>query len=38
MTRWIPFAAPVTTTKVRVIVTASQTQNGNFTHVAELTP
>jgi len=33
--RWIPFAAPVTTTQVRVVVTA--TQDG-FTRVAELTP
>ena len=36
--RWIPFASPVTTTQVRVVVTASQTQNGNFTRIAELTP
>ncbi|MDQ1735149.1 MAG: hypothetical protein QOH56_1400 [Pseudonocardiales bacterium] len=36
--QWIPFAATVSTTQVRVVVTASQTQNGNFTRVAELTP
>jgi hypothetical protein len=36
--RWIPFPALVSTTQVRVVVTASQTQNGNFTRVAELTP
>lgn len=36
--RWIPFASPVTTTQVRVVVTASQVQNGNFTRIAELTP
>jgi alpha-L-rhamnosidase len=33
--RWIPFASPVTTTQVRVIVTA--TQDG-FTRIAEITP
>ncbi|MFC1435582.1 discoidin domain-containing protein [Streptacidiphilus sp. N1-3] len=36
--RWIPFDAPVSTTQVRLVVTGSQTQNGNFTRVAELTP
>jgi len=36
--RWIPFAATVSTNQVRVVVTASQTQNGNFTRIAELTP
>lgn len=36
--RWIPFTASVTTAQVRVVVTASQTQNGNFTRIAELTP
>lgn len=36
--RWIPFSAAVTTTQVRVVVTASQPQNGNYTRVAELTP
>lgn len=36
--RWIPFASPVTTTQVRVVVTASQTQNGDFARIAELTP
>jgi hypothetical protein len=36
--RWIPFASSVATTQVRLVVTASQTQNGNFTRVAELTP
>jgi hypothetical protein len=35
---WIPFTSPVTTTQVRVVVTASQIQNGNFTRIAELTP
>ena len=35
---WIPFTAPVTTTQVQVIVTASQPQNGNYTRIAELTP
>jgi Bacterial alpha-L-rhamnosidase 6 hairpin glycosidase domain len=36
--RWIPFPAPVPTTQVRVVVAASQTQNGNFTRIGELTP
>ncbi|WP_052433071.1 alpha-L-rhamnosidase-related protein [Streptacidiphilus carbonis] len=36
--RWIPFDSPVTTSQVRLVVTASQTQNGNFTRVAEFTP
>ena len=36
--RWIPFATAVSASQVRVVVTASQTQNGNFTRVAELTP
>ncbi len=36
--RWIPFADPVTTDRVRVVVTASQAQNGAFSRVAELTP
>jgi Bacterial alpha-L-rhamnosidase 6 hairpin glycosidase domain len=36
--RWIPFATTVSTTQVRIVVTASQTQNGNFTRIAELTP
>jgi Bacterial alpha-L-rhamnosidase 6 hairpin glycosidase domain/F5/8 type C domain len=36
--RWIPFPQPVSTTQVRVVVTASQTQNGNFTRIAELAP
>ena len=36
--RWIPFTAPVTASQVRLVVTGSQTQNGNFTRVAELTP
>lgn len=35
---WIPFASTVTTTQVRLVVTASQTQNGDYTRVAELTP
>ncbi|MCW2656982.1 MAG: hypothetical protein JWR06_1175, partial [Jatrophihabitans sp.] len=38
VTRWIPFGSAVSTTRVRLVVTASQTQNGNFTRVAELTP
>jgi hypothetical protein len=38
LTRWIPFGGPVTTTQVRVVVSADQTQNGAFTRVAELTP
>jgi alpha-L-rhamnosidase len=33
--RWIPFSSPVTTTQVRLVVTA--TQDG-FTRIAELTP
>ncbi|MEY9962740.1 alpha-L-rhamnosidase [Streptacidiphilus sp. MAP12-16] len=33
--RWIPFAAGVTTTQVRIVVTAAQ---DGFTRVAELTP
>jgi hypothetical protein len=36
--RWIAFDRAVTTTELRLVVTASQTQNGNFTRVAELTP
>ena len=36
--RWIPFPQPASTTQVRVVVTASQTQNGNFTRIAELAP
>ncbi|MCL2730197.1 MAG: discoidin domain-containing protein [Actinomycetia bacterium] len=36
--RWIPFDSPVTTTAVRLVVTADQTQNGAYTRVAELTP
>ncbi len=36
--RWIEFPSTVTTTQVRVVVTASQTQNGNFTRIAELAP
>ncbi|MEY9962738.1 hypothetical protein ABIA33_000764 [Streptacidiphilus sp. MAP12-16] len=36
--RWIPFSGPVTTSQIRLVVTASQTQNGNYTRVAELTP
>lgn len=38
LSRWVPFTQPVTTTQVRVVVTASQTQNGNYTRIAELTP
>jgi hypothetical protein len=38
LTRWVPFDAPVTTSRVRFVSTASQTQNGNYTRVAELTP
>jgi Bacterial alpha-L-rhamnosidase 6 hairpin glycosidase domain len=36
--RWIPFPSPVTSTQVRVVVNGSQTQNGNFTRIGELTP
>jgi hypothetical protein len=36
--RWIRFPSPVATTQVRVVVTASQPQNGNFTRIAELAP
>jgi hypothetical protein len=36
--RWIPFPTTVSATQVRVVVTGSQTQNGNFSRVAELTP
>jgi hypothetical protein len=36
--RWIAFPAAVTTSQVRVVVSADQTQNGDFTRVAELTP
>ena len=36
--RWIPFTGSVTTTQVRVVVTAAQTRNGNYAGVAELTP
>jgi hypothetical protein len=35
---WIPFATSVSTSQVRVVVTGSETQNGNFTRIAELTP
>jgi hypothetical protein len=35
---WIPFSSSVTTTQVQVVVTAAQTQNGDYTRVAELTP
>jgi hypothetical protein len=38
LARWVPFDAPVTTSRVRFVSTASQTQNGNYTRVAELTP
>ena len=38
VTRWIPFDAGVTTDRVRIVVTGSQQQNGNFTRVVELTP
>jgi hypothetical protein len=38
LNRWIPFNSPVSTTQVRIVVTASQTKNGNFTRVSELTP
>ncbi|AMM19284.1 hypothetical protein AX769_02975 [Frondihabitans sp. PAMC 28766] len=38
LARWIPFDAPVTATGVRVVVSASQTQNGNYSRIAELTP
>ncbi|HWC84608.1 MAG TPA: discoidin domain-containing protein [Pseudonocardiaceae bacterium] len=38
LSRWIPFDAPVTTNQVRVVITASQTQNGNYSRIAELTP
>jgi alpha-L-rhamnosidase len=33
--RWIPFAAPVTTAQVRVVVTAAQ---NTYTRIAEVTP
>jgi hypothetical protein len=36
--QWVPFNSTVSTTQVRVIVAASQSQNGNFTRIAELTP
>ena len=36
--RWIDFAHSVSTTQVRLVISASQTQNGNFSRVAELTP
>jgi hypothetical protein len=36
--RWIPFPATVSTTQVRVVVGASQSQNGNFSRLAEVTP
>jgi hypothetical protein len=38
LSRWIPFSEPVTTSQVRVVVTASETQNGNYSRIAELTP
>jgi hypothetical protein len=36
--RWIPFRSAVSTGQVRIVVTGSQPQNGNFTRVGELTP
>ena len=36
--RWIPFPAAIGTTRSSVVVTAAQTQNGNYTRIAELTP
>jgi hypothetical protein len=36
--RWITFRQAVTTTQVRLVITASQTQNGNFSRVVELAP
>ncbi|SEO80168.1 alpha-L-rhamnosidase-related protein [Actinacidiphila rubida] len=36
--RWVAFDSPVTTTSVRIVVNAAQTQNGDFSRVAELTP
>lgn len=36
LSRWIPFASPVSTTRVRVVVTADQ--DGSFSRVAELAP
>jgi hypothetical protein len=38
LSRWIPFDHSVTTAEVRIVVTASQTENGNYTRVSELTP
>ena len=38
VSRRISFAQPVSTSRLRLVVTASQSQNGNFTRVAELTP
>ncbi|MDX6280604.1 MAG: alpha-L-rhamnosidase [Kribbellaceae bacterium] len=35
VSRWIPFAAPVSTARVRVVVTGAQ---ASFTRIAELTP
>jgi alpha-L-rhamnosidase len=35
VSRWIPFTAPVSTTKVRVVVTGAQ---ASFSRIAELTP
>ncbi|MFF3559323.1 hypothetical protein ACFYXS_04685 [Streptomyces sp. NPDC002574] len=36
--RWIPFDAAVTTSQVRLVVSATQTQNGDYSRVAERTP
>lgn len=36
--RWIPFPATATTTQLQIVVTAAQTQNGDYTRIAELTP
>jgi hypothetical protein len=36
--RWIAFPNSVTTTQVRLVITASQTQNGNFSRVVEVAP
>lgn len=36
LSRWIPFDSAVTATGVRLVITGSQTQNGNYSRVAEL--
>ncbi|MET0493698.1 MAG: discoidin domain-containing protein, partial [Actinoplanes sp.] len=36
--RWIPFDTTVSATQVRVVITGSQSQNGAYSRIAEVTP